>query len=1068
MRRLLASTCFLAIAAPLHAETTITTKVTNGVQTSKATASGSADDIRITSDGSVIPTGGTPVLIDSANKFTNQGTVQITNVDGASAVLGNAGTGGDILNSAKIIVNETYTATDTDKDGDLDGPYAAGTGRAGIRTLGAYNGSITNDSAGSIAVNGNDSYGVRLGGKLNGNFTNNGTITVVGDRGTAISLGEVSGAVRLAGTASALGAGATAARIGGTIGGALVVQGTLTATGYRDTTGTLDATKLDADDLLQGGSALVVAGDVAGGIILAVPPKDNSTTDNDEDKDGLTDSTEGSAAVTAYGAAPAIVIGAADRSVSIGPVAGTGTGFGLVIDGAVTGSGVYAGVDATGIAVGGLGQAASIAGGIGVNGTVTAISNGANATAISIRAGGATPEIRIAGTVAASGGGTAATKATAIAVEAGAAVPTIRVSGKLTATAGAGGTAIGIVDRSGTVKLIENSGAIAATGATAGAGRNLAIDLSATTTGTIVRQTAVASTATAPAIIGDVRFGSGDDVFELADGTITGDTSFGAGKDRLTLSGDAAYAGSIAFGADGGDRMELSGTSVYQGRADFGGGADTLSVGGTARFNGQLVNAQALNVAITGGTLQLTNTGNVAIGSLAVTGGGTLAVTLDRSNQTIVNVAGTASFAADSKVAVKLTSLDNAEGRYVILRAGTLTGAANIGSTTTLLPFLYKGNVVTSAANELSVDIIRKTTDELGLNRSQASAYSAIYAALANDGDVAKVFLNQTDGDGFRAQLRQMLPEHAGGTFEAVTSGSRALARMLADPKGPFKDEGRWGYWLQQVGFGRSKSVGDTAGYDVTGWGLAGGAEYKTGFGNVGVSLAYLWGREADAGTNNEVDAGQFEVAAYWRAKWNGLQANARVAAGTINFDSERDFNGTVGSDSVARNADGKWNGRLVSASGAVSYESWLGMISLRPIVAVDYYRLHEGGYTETGGGKAFDLIVDSRNSDELAVTGSVAAGLDFGGAYQDDGWFRIELEGGRREIVGGGLGVTTARFEGGQSFRLTPEDRTNGWVGRVRAIGGNASFRLGGEFGAEQQQGRPALSLRATLQIGL
>ena len=118
--------------------------------------------------------------------------------------------------------------------------------------------------------------------------------------------------------------------------------------------------------------------------------------------------------------------------------------------------------------------------------------------------------------------------------------------------------------------------------------------------------------------------------------------------------------------------------------------------------------------------------------------------------------------------------------------------------------------------------------------------------------------------------------------------------------------------------------------------------------------------------------------------------------------------------------------------------------------------------------GTAIDLVVQSRSSDELAVTGSAALGLDLGGQNQESGWFRFELEGGRRELVGGGLGATTAAFAGGTAFTLTPEERTSGWVGKLRAVGGNAAFRFGGEFNAEEQQGRAALSLRASLQIGL
>jgi len=238
--------------------------------------------------------------------------------------------------------------------------------------------------------------------------------------------------------------------------------------------------------------------------------------------------------------------------------------------------------------------------------------------------------------------------------------------------------------------------------------------------------------------------------------------------------------------------------------------------------------------------------------------------------------------------------------------------------------------------------------------------------------------------------------------------------------------------------------------------------------GNFGTSLAYLHGQDADDGTDNEVNSDQYEVAGYWRGHWGGLQANARASGAKVKFDGVRQFAGAIGAEAVARTAKGNWDGTLYAASGGLSYEAGTGMLTFRPVLAIDYYKLKEDGYSETGGGKAIDLVVRSRTSDELAVTGSGALGLNFGGPKFENGWFRVEAEGGRRQIVGGGLGATTASFEGGQSFTLTPDKRTSGWVGKLRGVGGNGIFRMGGEFNAEQQQGRVALSLRANLQIGL
>ena len=53
-------------------------------------------------------------------------------------------------------------------------------------------------------------------------------------------------------------------------------------------------------------------------------------------------------------------------------------------------------------------------------------------------------------------------------------------------------------------------------------------------------------------------------------------------------------------------------------------------------------------------------------------------------------------------------------------------------------------------------------------------------------------------------------------------------------------------YWATQVAWGSSKSIGDTAGYKIGGWGVTGGAEIRTKLGRFGASLGYLWGKDND------------------------------------------------------------------------------------------------------------------------------------------------------------------------------------------------------------------------------
>lgn len=1072
-RYLLASTAVLALAAPVAAET-ISTAVTQPVRTSTVKA-GAPDSITISSTGSVKPAGGTAVTMDSNHAVTNQGTIAISNANDATGIFANSGTSGDITNSGTITIDETYTPTDANNDGDLDGPFALGSNRFGIRTGGGHAGKIVN--SGTITVEGNDSAAIWLGGPLTGAFTHDGTSTVTGDRVVGVRAEAIAGNVRLSGTVTARGQDAVGARFNGDVTGAMVVQGNISASGYRYTTAPSSTANLDADDLLQGGSALVIEGSVSGGIVLAVPPKDNSTTDNDEDKDGIDDSKEGSAAVISYGGAPAMMIGATDRAIAIGPVAGTASQFGLFIDGKVEGIGVYSGVDAAGLLIGGRGGAVSIANGMSVAGTVSATSNGASATALRIGAGASVPQVQVSGTVSASGGNAATAKATAIRVDQGAAVSAIRNSGSIKATAaGTNGSATAILDLSGGLALVENSGAISASGADAASTRNIAIDLSANSAGATVRQTQVAAGVTAPSITGDVRFGTGNDLFDVADGTVKGNAYFGAGANRMHLSGDAVHAGQAIFGA-GADVLSLAGSSKFEGTVDFGGGADSLTLAGSALFTGKLLNAGGAAINVTGGALSIA--APVSVASLSVGSGGVLLATLDKTvgEGSLYNVAGTASFASGAILALRLGDVNDAEGRYTILQAGSITGLSGVTTRTDLIPFMFKATLASNAApNTIAVDVAKRTAQELGLNRSQSAAYNAVFAAIGEDDDVEDVFLGITNGDQFRSAVRQMLPDHAGGAFEGVSLGARTFARQAADPQSPVYLLGGLDILVSAAGWTSEKDLGLTEAYNLGGFGFSAAGELDTGIGSFGAGATWFW-NEYDTGSDQtRILSDTYELSAYWRGKWGGFSAYARGAAGLVQFSGRRTFTGTAGSQAIEKNVQSDWDGMLMTLSGGLSYEGRGGDFFFRPAVSAEYLSLDEDGYTEKGGGDALDLIVEDRKSDELAVNGGLTLGLDFvgrggGGRLlrpgQADRWFRVEAEGGWREIVGGSLGATTAHFEDGTPFTLDPEQTDDGWYARLRAAGGGSLFEVGGEVGAEQRHDQTALSLRGTVRMG-
>lgn len=1067
MRHLLACTAIAPVlvaltAAQAMAETTIGTATTAAVKTSTI-ANGARDDITISSAGSITLTSGTAVTVDSNNKVSNAGTITINDADNVTGILIAPGTSGAITNSGTITLTENYTPEDTDKDGDIDGPFAKGTNKKGIwlQTGAPHVGDITH--SGTISIEGNQSDGIRLDGPLTGNLATSGTIAVTGDNSHGVLVNDVTGNVTLRGSTTAVGANSIGAALLGDIDGALKIQGSIASTGYRTTTRPSDVTKLDADDLLQGGSAVVIAGNVGGGIIFDVPPTlDDKDTDIDDD--GLTDSTEGSASVITYGSAAAVQIGAADSDTDIGAVAAHTSGYGLIVNGGIGGYGIYDGVAANGLVIGGLGGDVDIAKGVLVKGTVAAVSYDSNATALRLGSGARADTVEVSGTVGATGSAKTGTTARGLVIDAGATAGAIKVSGTIGAVAldKEKGTAIAILDSSGTVSSLTNSGQISATSGLA----NTAIDLSANSGGVTLTQALASATATAPQIVGDIRLGSGNDVMTVSAGRITGNLSLGAGNDSVALSGTSSLTGNVAFGT-GTSSLTLANSASLTGNVDFGGSAGTLVLNGTSSLSGAINNGGNVAVTLNGGTLDTTSTGSIALGSLSASGTSTIGVAIDAATgaSTVYDVAGAASFASGSQVKVQLNQVGDAAGDYVIVRAGSLSGSPTLG-TATLLPYMFKGSVAGDAtAGTVTLSIAAKSATDLGLTGSLGSAYSAIFNALDNDADIADAYLAISDGETLNANLRQMLPDHAGGTFEAVTSGSRATARILSDPNGIYRTkDGRLGFWLQQVAFGSSKSVGNTASYDINGWGAGGGAEYLTDLGAFGGSFAYIHGSDTGGGTDNAVDSDQYELAAHWRGQWGPLLAFARLSAAHIGFTGTRHFS----NGDVTRTADGDWDGKLYSATAGAAYQMQMGRFSLRPALGIDYYRLSEKGYSETGGGDAFNLTVLDRTSDETTANGTVTAGYDFGSLNPENGWLRLELEGGRRQIIGGSLGDTVAYFKDGDRFTLTAEDRTNGWTGRARLYGGTETFRVGGEFGAEEQQNHVAISFRATVNFVL
>jgi hypothetical protein len=1016
-------------ACPAMAATTVGSSTTTPLLTS------TAGDVTVSSGGTITVSGGAAVTVDSTNSATvaSGGTLAVGDANGASGIAIASGTTSTVSNAGAITVLESFTGADLDGNGIADGTIAQATDRAGIRVVAGSGaaGSITN--TGTITVEGLNSAGIAVDAPYSGSISNTGVISVKGDSSAGIRTGAVSGNVVVGGTVTAVGAGAQAVVLSGDIGGTVTLKGTISqATSY--TTDAATTQILSRTALNNGAAAVAVEGNVAGGILVFTPSSTATTSDT-------------TGAITSYGTSPALLIGGTGNT-TIGTVASNDGTYSLAVDGSVASSAYYSSTNAYGVVIGGQGGTVTMNGGIGVNGTVTATTVDSAATALLINTGAYVPSLYVSGTI------------------------------KATISSPGLGASYAVRDLSGSLTTINNTGFIVVSGSSED--KLAAIDLSANTSGVTISQYlnatdkaaqvteqaasgyTAASAVTYTAITGAIYTGSGNDLIDIQSGKVTGNMYLGTGDDTVKLSGDSKVVGDIHFGS-GAATMTMAGTSTFTGALDVADQAATLAIADTAKFAGTLTGGSQLAVSVTGGSFGANAATTLSLNSLTVGSGGTVTAYIDGSTGTSsLFQVGTATFASGSKIAAKIDSLASAAGSYHILTATTLTGTPTFDSTATGLPLLFKGTL-TVEGNDIMLDITRKSATELGLTSSQSQGYEAIYAAALNSATLASSLLQASDMATLQGQMSSLLPDHSGGVFDFMTRGARLTTRHLTDDSSLF-DISDAGGWLEPVYFHGSKKETGTAAYTVSGGGLSTGFERVTGIGNVGVSFAWLTGSIKN-GTWQSTKANSLSLGAFWRHAAGPLYAFAQVGGNKLSLKSTRTFTGEVDSAAVTLSAAGSWKGWGLSSTAGASWKFESGNFSLKPMVVVDYYRLHETGYAETGS-TAIALTVDGRTSSALSAATTLTAGWSKGESSHQGRPFTVEVEAGRRNHLSGTLGTTTASFADGSQFSITPDALKSGWIGEARILQGGMDYTWKLAAGAEHTVGGVDYSGRASLSI--
>ncbi len=1089
---------FCIPAGVAQATTTIGSSQSTAIQTATV-KSGAADDVIINSGVTVSITGaGTAaspnpvVTVNSSNILTNSGTISTTDISNVVGVLIKGGVSGSVSNNGAITLSSSFAAP-TSVDGYAQGPFAgtasstntSGTGvygLYGIRLTGTspFAGSILNASTGAISIKGNQSYGVSLETEMTGAFTSAGTISVVGDNSVGIlslANAKVDAGLSLSGTVNVQGTGSSAVLLNGDVGSKLGVYSSVSATGYALTTRTTDPTLLGKltttsnNQINKSGIAFLVGGNVGQGIYIGGAPSGTvSGSTADVTGDGTADGSEGSGSINSFGDATALQIGSTISNTVIGGFVSNNSkytqdnGYGLVMRGAVTASGVYDGVDATALVIGTSGgtTTTSLSSGAKIYGSVSASSYNANATAIRLYSGASVPDFQVGGSISASiNASTKNVTATAMQFEQGSTVNSLVVTGAIVSAAvGDNATANGVIDKSGTLSSVLNEGAINASNAVTSLGDTqtgsvTALDLSRNTSGILLIQktnpnpnhdygssstdatiTTTSLTAATPSIVGDVLLGSGTNTVKLLAGSLTGALDMGSGTGgSLTIDNGATLTGALRF----------SGTGLI--------------------------------VSVPNGVLDNHSATTVNLASMTIGANSTLGFAADPANNAATKYVATGPITIASGVKFNLTLLSTptADQTYTLIQSPNLT----LGSTSTTLattsPYLVQAAISsTPSAGTVSLNIRRKTQAELGLSNSEGAILNAVYTVMPKDPEVQNAILAQTAKAPFIRVYDQLLPESAGALFEAARASSDAVTRATAAHDQAPGAAGTRGFWGQEfVVGGHGDRSADNIDFDYAGFGVVGGmAMGGSGLGAFGVTAAFstitvtnplIKGDSQQALSN-------LEAGIYWQGTVQHLALDARLGVAASSIDGRRQLYSIAQDGTVAVNRQVKdnRNGFNYTVHAGASYEYTLGDgYFVRPQLRIDYFGMSEDSYKEVDtvtSTSAFALSVNSRSGS----VGSATASLVFGRSIGADFRLRPELELGVRDAFGGGAGSTTAQFvSGGGTFKLTPTDLSG--AGGVMRFGLRAStdfYDIGLTAGVEARSHFESADARVTVRL--
>ncbi len=1005
--------------------TTITTVGTSAIDTK------TDGDITINSGGGVkITKAGAAVTVNSNNFLNNGGTISNANTTSAKGILIDA-SGGAITSPTGVTSSGSI---------DLTG---SGTGKTAIEVSGGtYTGPITLTSASVIKVAGDSSTGLIVDANsiMNGDITASGTMTVAPSNLTSLTnsspptlvniAGAVNGNVTFDASTAFSGVGANtrgivisptgsinacnaAAVPGCTEIGTLTNAGNISLVGAALTTGSNNKNVHP-----EAGSALIVSGNVAGGIVNAGPASIN---------DGTAAATLSSSGLVTPGGGtqPVVIIGPAS-TVATGPITigidtadTTDPGASFINRGNIASSPLNPNNSTLAVqVVGQAGFTTTLTGNFVNAGTISAFATSASgksaaapiATALAFSPYSSTPKIIVSGesasTAAATNGtiqatvsGTQGGIAQTIFIDQNASVKEIDVltNAKVRAvmdvtapTTAVISDATAITDMSNTLATINNAGTISANATTLTPNANVAVQSNFARAINLSNSTIPVTINNAGTITGDVLLNTSGNgtVLNVGGGSATGGS---AGQQAAAAATTAAT----------GVTNNLNNIASVNGAVAFGTGQSTLNINDFGIVTGQVTSQNGtldVNVA-QHGTLDLTNSTSNLIANTFNINGGTVSISVSEAlrsaNEATVAAKTSATIAHGSSLGVTINSfVPQGTHSYVLISAptGTLTVPDiavyqnNLAST---LPFFFDSsasalvlNPAAAPSDELVLNLTPKTATQLGLQGDAAKIFPFANAALLKDNTLGAAVVNGITNTTTAQQVySQFAPDVSGnvraeviGITDSATGPVAARQRLLrsyADQGGEFT---LWGQEFAQY-INNKGSVGGALSQSKShGFGFVlGGDGGDPDSGWYGGAFSFFAGDATQALPNDSKNQTEwYQLTGYtdWRGPHMFLDTHLDVGYGSLR--GKRFLNisipvpGSTATATLSREADGKRAGLLGAfgvSTGAVF--NW-GDTVLMPTLSVDGMTMREEGYTEVGGGSGFNLKVSPYYANSL------------------------------------------------------------------------------------------------------